>query len=654
MDNIDFIRIATASPTLKVGNPEFNSDEIIRAARIADKNNAGIILFPELCITGSTCGDLFYQDFLYKESLKGLGKILSASHDIDAILVISFYIKVKNFYLNCAALIREGTILGITPKFYRPITKESQQSRWFTFGEDFVQQLETISLFGEEVPIGSIVFTDSINEVSFALEVSGDLFYPIPPSTLLTAQGANIILNCGSFPAQIGSKNKLINAVSSISERCQCGYVLASSGVDESTGDQVFAGESLFSELGVTTMKEDRFSRELSIQYFDMDYVSIKHAQCQIQQNAITSFPLFPQEVVLGKIKTVNIEKEGLLHKYEKNPYLPSDVVGRHKACEEIFNIQVAGLAKRMSHTRSASAVLGVSGGLDSTLALLVAFETIKVLKKENTDVLTITMPGFGTSDQTYSNALNIMKALGTQMKEISIKDSVLSHFKDINQNPELHDITYENSQARERTQILMDVSNQVSGLVVGTGDLSEIALGWCTYNGDHMSMYSVNGGVAKTVIPHIINWFIREKLAVDENSHRPAYCKDDALLAESLRNIIETPISPELLPTDKDGGIAQKTEDKVGPYLLHDFFIFHTVVNGMTPKKLFTIAKETFKEDFDNDTISKWLRLFYRRFFSQQFKRNCSVDGPKIGVVGFSPRGDFLLPSDIDPSAWI
>lgn len=649
MKIIDFIRIAAVTPSLKVGNTDYNCDEIIRSAKIADANNAGIVVFPELCITGATCGDLFYQDYLYKMSIQALQKILSASHDVESVLVIGLYLKIKNQYVNCAAVIKEGVILGVTPKVYTPNIKESQQSRWFSFKNKLDTLPESINLLDFDIPVGPILFTDSITSVSFALEVSADLFQPVSPSTLLALSGANIILNCGSFSAQLGNEDKLLRGVSQLSEKCNCGYVVASCGVHESTGEQVYAGDTVFCQLGELATSENRFSRESSIQYYDMDYVSIQHAQGVAHTNDLNPLNFSPQNVVLGRLKTLNVETQKLSHKYEKNPYLPSDDQGRHKACGEIFNIQVAGLVKRLAHTNSSSAVLGVSGGLDSTLALLVAFEASKILGMSPKQVLTITMPGFGTSDQTYSNALNIMQALDTEMREISIKDAVLSHFNDIGHDPNKRDITYENSQARERTQILMDVSNQVSGLVVGTGDLSEIALGWCTYNGDHMSMYSVNGGVPKTVIPHVLNWFITEKL-----SPKSDYCKDAILLAQSLQNVIDTPISPELLPTDKNGAIAQKTEDKVGPYILHDFFIYYTVVYGMSPRKLNAIANATFEDIFDKETVKKWQALFYRRFFSQQFKRNCGPDGPKIGVVGFSPRGDFTLPSDIDFSLWV
>ncbi|MEG2200436.1 MAG: NAD(+) synthase, partial [Anaerovorax sp.] len=379
-------------------------------------------------------------------------------------------------------LLRDGAILGITPKVYAPSLQESQQSRWFSFENKVNPLPESIMLFGLDVPVGPIVFTDQVNGVSLALEVSTDLFHPISPGKLLALSGAHIILNCGSFPAQIGNEDKLLHAVTSVSKTCNCGYAVASCGVQESTGDHVYAGENMFAQLDEVIPSRNRFSKELNIQYFDMDYATIKHMQTRNHYEDLNSLAFSPQKVVLGKIKTVNVSKEGLLHFYRRTPYLPLNMDEYDRACEEVFNIQVAGLVKRLAHTHSSCSVLGISGGLDSTLALLVACEAAKVLGMSPTQVLTITMPGFGTSDQTYANALNIMKALGTDLREISIKDSVLSHFKDIGHDVNVHDVTYENVQARERTEILMNLANKEGGLVIGTGDLSELALGWCTY----------------------------------------------------------------------------------------------------------------------------------------------------------------------------
>jgi NAD+ synthase (glutamine-hydrolysing) len=656
MKKIGLIRIATVTPKMKVANTEYNTDEIIKCAKEADKNQAGFILFPELCITGSTCGDLFYQDFLYQKSLEGLKKLTDATKKLSAVVIAGFYFRLDNDYYNCAALIQDGKILGIVPKMFTPDSREFSEARWFAPGIHASNNTRFVRIFDYDVPFGHLIFHDEENVFKVGIEIGQDSFAPISPGSHLALNGAHIIFNPTASRDIVGKADDRRSVIQSESRKNRCAYVHTSCGVHESTTDQVFSGHSFMMENGKILTESRRFERESTITYGEIDYERIKFERVYNGnfKDCASSYPSsnIYSEVALKPAHVLDTEVEQLHRFYAPNPFVPKDQEKLQNNCKEIFSIQAAGLAKRIDHTHSNKIVIGVSGGLDSTLALLVCAETFRLIEKSSKDIIAITMPGFGTTDKTYNNALQIMKLLGVEIREISIKESVLQHFKDIGHDPDKHNVTYENSQARERTQILMDIANMEGGFVVGTGDLSESALGWSTYNGDHMSMYGVNAGVPKTLIRHIIQWVMDHKLSGDYEDKD--FSADNTLLKRTLKDIMETPISPELLPPDKDGKIAQKTEDTVGPYVLHDFFIYYTIRYGMEPKKLLFIASMAFKGEYTKDFIKKWLGVFYRRFFAQQFKRSCTPDSPKVGSVGFSPRGDWSMPSDADVSLWL
>ncbi len=656
MNKIGLVRAAAITPVLKVANPEFNTDEIIKCAKEADKNGAGLILFPELCISGYTCGDLFYQEFLYSKSMDGLKRIADATKKLSAVVIIGFYMKLENNLFNCAALMQDGVIKGIVPKMFLPNYKEFYEARWFAAGNRISDSIKSVRLFGYDIPFGHIIFSDEENDLNLGIEVCEDLWVPITPGSFLALNGAHIILNPSASNETVAKSDYRRNLISMESAKNICGYVYASSGVHESTTDLVFGGHNLLAENGNILSESALFERESDITYGDLDFEMIKfertYGQNFEESTSAYCSRIDITRVPLSPVRLLNSDKDKLIRKYQKNPFIPSDPAKVDQRCREIFNIQAAGLAKRMEHTRSRKAVVGISGGLDSTLALLVCAETFKLIGKDPKDIIAVTMPGFGTTDKTYNNAQTIMKLLGADVREIPIRDAVLQHFKDISHDPGQHDVTYENSQARERTQILMDVANQEGGLVVGTGDLSEVALGWSTYNGDHMSMYGVNTSVPKTLVRFVIKWVMDHRLSGP--GEEKGYSLDNELLRKTLQDIMDTPISPELLPPDESGEIAQKTEDTVGPYILHDFFMFYTIRFGMSPKKLLFIAKSTFAGEYSEEFIKKWLTVFYRRFFSQQFKRSCIPDGPKVGSVSLSPRGDWRMPSDADPSVWL
>ncbi len=656
MNKIGLVRAAAVTPVLKVANPEFNTDEIIKCAKEAEKNGAGIVLFPELCISGYTCGDLFYQEFLYSKSMDCLKKLVEASKEINAVIVAGFYMRLENNLFNCAALIQGGTLKGIVPKMFLPNYKEFYEARWFSSGIRISENTNSVRLFGYDVPFGHLIFEDEENGFKLGIEVCEDLWVPITPGSNLALNGAQIILNPSASNETVAKSEYRRNLVSLESARNICGYVYTSSGVQESTTDLVFGGHKIIAENGINLAESPLFERESSILYGDIDYERIKFERSYSQnfEGSTAAFSHRTQytKVSLSPIRVLEAEKDKLIRTYQKNPFVPADPSTVDLRCNEIFSIQSAGLAKRMEHSHSKKAIVGISGGLDSTLALLVCAETFKLIGKDPKDIIAVTMPGFGTTGKTYNNAQTIMKLLGADVREISIRDAVLQHFSDIGQDPSKHDVTYENAQARERTQILMDIANMEGGLVVGTGDLSEVALGWSTYNGDHMSMYGVNCSVPKTLVRFVIKWVMDHRLSGPTEDAK--FSLDNPLLRKTLQDIMDTPISPELLPPDANGEIAQKTEDTVGPYILHDFFMYYTIRFGMAPKKLLYIAKITFKEEYTEEFIKKWLTVFYRRFFSQQFKRSCIPDGPKVGSVSLSPRGDWRMPSDADASEWL
>ena len=656
MNKIGLVRAAAVTPVIRVANPEFNTDEIIKCAKEAAKNGAGIILFPELCITAYTCGDLFYQEFLYNKSMEGLKKITDATEKLSAIVVVGFYMRLDNNLFNCAALLQGGKIRGIVPKMFLPNYKEFYEARWFASGIRISEKVKSVRLFGYDIPFGHLIFEDEENDFKLGIEVCEDLWVPITPGSNLALNGAQIILNPSASNETVAKSDYRRSLVSLESARNICGYVYTSSGVHESTTDLVFGGHKIIAENGINLAESPLFERESSILYGDIDYERIKFERAYSQNfegfTAAFSSRIDYTKVHLSPIRVLDTRKDTLKRHYQKNPFIPADPATIDQRCKEIFSIQSAGLAKRLEHTRSKKVVVGISGGLDSTLALLVCAETYKLIGKDPKDIIAVTMPGFGTTGKTYNNAQTIMKLLGADMREISIREAVTQHFNDIDHDISLHDVTFENSQARERTQILMDIANKEGGLVVGTGDLSEVALGWSTYNGDHMSMYGVNTSVPKTLVRFVIKWVMDHRLSGP--NEEKGFSLDNALLRQTLQNIMDTPISPELLPPDAAGEIAQKTEDTVGPYILHDFFMYYTIRFGMSPKKLLYIAKTTFADEYTEEFIKKWLTVFYRRFFSQQFKRSCIPDGPKVGSVSLSPRGDWRMPSDADSSEWL
>jgi NAD+ synthase (glutamine-hydrolysing) len=655
MNQIGLVRAAAVTPVLRVANPEFNTEEIIKCAQEADKNGAGLVLFPELCISGYTCGDLFYQELLYKKSMEGLRKIAGATKDLSAAVTAGFYLRLENNLYNCAALMQGGKVRGVVPKMFLPNYKEFYEARWFAPGVRIADRVKSVRLFGQDVPFGRLMFTDGENELKLGIEVCEDLWVPLTPGAFLALNGAHILLNPSASNETVAKSDYRRKLVSMDSAKNVCGYVYASNGVHESTTDLVFGGHNLIAENGELLAESALFARTSAILYGDIDCGRLKYERAcgQNFEDAASSCGAMDfTEVPLAPLRMLDPDRDGLKRRYAKNPFVPADPATVDQRCREIFSIQAAGLAKRMEHARAKKAVVGISGGLDSTLALLVCAETFKLIGKDPGDLIAVTMPGFGTTDKTCGNARIIMRLLSADSREIPIRGAVLRHFDDIGQDPGRHDVTYENAQARERTQILMDIANMESGLVVGTGDLSEAALGFCTYNGDHMSMYGVNAGVPKTLVRFIIKWVMDNRLSGP--AEEAGFSSDNALLRRTLQDITDTPISPELLPPDEAGEITQKTEETVGPYILHDFFTFYTLRHGMPPKKLLAIAAATFADDYPASFIKKWLLVFYRRFFSQQFKRSCFPDGPKVGSVSLSPRGDWRMPSDADPSEWL
>ena len=630
---LDFIRIACAVPAVKVGDVKKNVQDICDFMTKADEQKVDILLFPELAVTGYTCGDLFLQDALYPGVDAGMKEILNCSAAHPALtVVVGLPVRAGMKLLNAAALIAEGRILGLVPKTYLPDYGGSNESRWFSaaLGE------ETALVAGVPVPVCTdTVFT--IKETNVGIEICEDLYAPIAPSAIHALSGAEVILNPAASPDVAGKRNVRSDLVRAQSERCQCIYGYCSAGYTESTSDQVFSGHSVIAENGVVLLENEKLvdTDYLLIQDCDLGRIRSSRRQNTTFQRSAERFGI--HEMVPGV--PGEFRCDGTKYPVQKLPFIPDSKESRLRYCRDLFQLQVTGLKQRLATIRS-NAVIGISGGLDSTLALLVAVEAVRQLGRPVTDVYGVTMPCFGTSDRTYNNSWELMKTLGINAKEISIKNAVMQHFEDIGHDSNIHNGTYENSQARERTQILMDYASTVNGIVVGTGDLSELALGWCTYNGDHMSMYSVNAAVPKT----LIRWI------VEAVADMPAFAPSKAVLMD----VLDTPISPELLPPDAQGKISQQTEDLVGPYALHDFYLYHMLRFGFSPRKIYTLACRAFRDDFGPDVIKKWLRTFYWRFFSQQFKRNCMPDGVKAGPLGLGPRGDWCMPSDASGRIWL
>lgn len=655
MDRLGFVRCAAATPVLKVADLDFNGSQIIRCAKAAESKGAGLILFPELAITGCTCGDLFLQDFLYRRNVDELFRVASATKELHAALIVGFYLQIRDRYYNCAALLQGGRIMGIVPKMW----VSPAEARWFAPGRELAEELTAVPLRDSAVPFGRLLFREGESGLTLGIEVGADRDASLPPAAALCSRGAHIICNPSADPEFSDSASGLPQTILAGSRRFGCGYLHAAAGVHESTTDQVFGGRGFIAETGRLLSAAPAFSRKNSVTFGELDYQRIQSRRSAGNPAPDgDGFPAAFTTVALDALPVLMRGRDLLTRYYSKNPFLPADPQEAAEYCDRVFQAQAAGLAKRLSHIGTPKALIGVSGGLDSTLSLLVIAEAFRMLERDPADIIAVTMPGFGTSDRTYRNAILIMRVLGATVKEIPIKDAVIQHLKDIGHDPDARDVTYENAQARERTQILMDLANKEGGLVVGTGDLSEEALGWCTFNGDHMSMYNVNGSVPKTLIPHVIRRVMERlpaKGAAEAGTGGNAFfCLDPAALKAALASVIDTPISPELLPTDENGAIAQKTEDSVGPYALHDFFLYHTVLDGASPARLFAMARRAFAGEYDRETIKKWLLVFYRRFFRQQYKRNCVPDGPQAGLISLSPRGGWSMPGDAELTLWL
>ena len=634
--NYGFVKVAAAVPLVQVADCFYNIEKIEGLMRQASEKGVQIIAFPELSVTGYTCLDLFAQQTLLNGAEAALLQLVSNTADLDILTIVGVPLRTENRLINAAVVFQKGAIRGVVPKTYLPNYKEFQEQRWFTSATELRES--TISIGKEEYPMGSHLLFRS-GRLTAGIEICEDLWVPVPPSSLLTMEGANIIFNLSASNELIGKHAYLRSLICQQSARCMAGYVYASSGFGESSTDLVFAGNGIIAENGNLLAESPRFTMEEQLVISEIDIETLQN-----DRQVNTSFMYGTSGLPKEKAQVVDFQVRipdgfSLTRPVDPHPFTPSGEALKER-CEEIFHIQVAGLAKRLVHAHAQTAVVGISGGLDSTLALLVTVMTVDSLKMPRGQIIGITMPGFGTTDRTYTNACDLIRSLGVTLKEIPIKEACLQHFRDIDHDPSVHDVTYENSQARERTQLLMDVANQKNGLVIGTGDLSELALGWATYNGDHMSMYGVNGSIPKTLVKYLVEWVANHKV-------------DDASRL-TLLDIVDTPISPELIPADENGNIKQKTEDLVGPYELHDFFLYHFLRFGSYPSKIYFLAQKAFAGIYDNATVKKWLYTFFRRFFQQQFKRSCLPDGPKVGSVSLSPRGDWRMPSDAVSRLWL
>lgn len=634
--NYGFVKVAAAVPHVQVADCFYNIDKIEDLMREASEKGVQIIAFPELSVTAYTCLDLFAQQTLVNGAEAALIQLINNTADLDILTIVGVPLRTENRLINAAVVFQKGVIRGVVPKTYLPNYKEFQEQRWFTSATELRES--TISIGKEEYPLGSRLLFRS-GRLSVGIEICEDLWVPVPPSSLLAMEGANIIFNLSASNELIGKHAYLRSLICQQSARCMAGYVYASSGFGESSTDLVFAGNGIIAENGNLLAESPRFTMEEQLVISEIDIETLQN-----DRQVNTSFMYGASDLLKEKAQAVDFQLRtpngfSLTRPVDPHPFTPSGDALKER-CEEIFHIQVAGLAKRLVHTHAQTAVVGISGGLDSTLALLVTVMTFDALKMPREQIIGLTMPGFGTTDRTYTNACDLIRSLGVTLKEISIKEACLQHFHDIGHDPSVHDVTYENSQARERTQLLMDIANRKNGLVIGTGDLSELALGWATYNGDHMSMYGVNGSIPKTLVKYLVEWVANNKV---DNASRL-----------TLLDIVDTPISPELIPADENGNIKQKTEDLVGPYELHDFFLYHFLRFGSHPSKIFFLAQNAFAGIYDKATIKKWLYTFFRRFFQQQFKRSCLPDGPKVGSVSLSPRGDWRMPSDAMSQLWL
>ena len=635
-----FFRVAAAVPEVRVGDCAFNVLQIKQIILDAHRQQAEVVCFPELSLTAYTCGDLFFQKTLIKEAEKELQNLLKETAEIPVCFIVGAPVKFCSKLYNCAVVCKGGKIYGIVPKVFLPNYSEFNEKRWFE-SYPLNNPVITINYAGAKVPFGTNILFD-YQSVRFAVEISEDLWSVIPPSSNHAMAGAQIIFN-PSTSSELTAKQRYIKSlINQQSARCHAAYIYASAGFGESTTDAVYAGNAFIYENGQLLAESERFVFGEQLIFSEIDLDLLEAERCRN-----TTFISRPSDGIYMQIDIVsdytsddsNNKPIVLNRRISPTPFIPQEDI-YHESCEEIFSIQIAGLAKRLLHTGAKSLLIGVSGGLDSTLALLVCVKTADKLGLPRSMVCGVTMPGYGTTNRTYTNAIKLMQSLGISIKEISIVDACEQHFKDIGHDSSIHDVTYENTQARERTQILMDLANMQNGLVIGTGDMSELALGWTTYNGDQMSMYGVNSGIPKTLVRHLIKWVAENK--IEENSKA------------TIEDILTTPVSPELLPVDSQGQMTQFTEDLVGPYELHDFFLFYTLRYGFTPAKIYYLAQQAFRNIYENTVILKWMETFYRRFFSQQFKRSCMPDGPKVGSVSLSPRGDLRMPSDAYVDLWL
>ncbi len=636
MQHFGFVKVAAGVPLVKVADPVHNAAQLETLIMQAAGQGVRAAVFPELCLTGYTCGDLFLKPLLTQAAERALAGLLRRTEHLDMVFIVGLPVRAGSVLLNAAAVCFKGEILGIVPKTYLPSYNELAESRWFTSSLEWGGG--EVALCGQYIPAGTDLLFEAAG-MKFGVEICEDLWATVPPSSRAVLQGADVIFNLSASNALAGKHAYVQDLVRQQSARGVCGYVYASCGFGESTTDVVFDGNALIYENGTPLAVSERFATEAQLIYSEIDVEKIRSERAA--NTTFRSDAAFeaaePYELIETGLPPAPVT--ALSRFVSPMPFVPKGSQ-LHENCQEIFNIQVTGLATRLLAARAKTAMIGISGGLDSTLALLVCAKTFDQLGISRKGIVGVTMPGFGTTERTYQNALSLMKHLGITWREVDIKKACRQHFCDIKHDEKQKDVTYENTQARERTQVLMDIANQTGGIVVGTGDLSELALGWATYNGDHMSMYGVNAGVPKTLVRSLVSWAAQYE----------AGKKTQAVLTD----IVDTPISPELLPADKKGKIAQKTEDLVGPYELHDFFLFHFMRNGFGPAKIYFLAKQAFGKKFTSAVIKKWLQVFFRRFFTQQFKRSCLPDGPKVGAVGLSPRGDWRMPSDASAQVWL
>lgn len=638
---LGFVKVAAAVPSVKVADCLYNKEEIKQKINIAYQKGAQIVTFPELCLTGYTCADLFYQTTLLEGAKTALKEILEETAAMDMLIALGMPLQIEDELYNCAVMLLKGEILGVVVKSFLPNYNEYYEKRWFALGNDLT--VDHMMLLGQEVPVGTdLLFT--FGDLKVGVELCEDVWTPIPPSSYLALAGANVILNLSASNEIIAKHDYRKSLVAQQAARLMCAYVYASAGCEESTTDVVFSGHSLISENGSIKAESEGLiaSDYLLMADIDLERLQKERMKCKSYGD---SHKLYGRPV--RKVVKAPIAWRGPLElTIPRKPFVPLALQTRDRRCEDIFSLQVAGLKKRLKHTNCKTAVIGISGGLDSTLALLVAVQAFDDLGLDRKGIIGVTMPGFGTTDRTYENALILIKELQITLREISIVAACRQHFSDIAHDENVHDITYENTQARERTKILMNIANQGGGMVIGTGDLSELALGWCTYNGDHMSMYAVNTSVPKTLVRSLVATIAK---------------RQNETVKATLLDILDTPVSPELLPVGKNGEMLQKTEDTVGPYELHDFFLYYMLRFGFSPTKIYELAKIAFAREeevgdeiYSHEVILKWLKNFYRRFFSQQFKRSCLPDGPKVGSICLSPRGDWRMPSDASSNLWL